>query len=111
MVGEAYMDLLVATLTEHEKALDLIADKLEKIVAKLNLIHIEPRKPGDWIDQAQRKFERITQPKLNDEPSEEIFADAVGRALSTMPEDYQVKIEKIRHTAYIKVTWTEPKDP
>jgi len=47
----SYLDLLITTLMEHEKNLDAIVEKMEKILEELKTIRSEPSpKPEKTID-------------------------------------------------------------
>lgn len=87
--GTAVLDMLVTTLMEHEKDLDMIVDKLERIVAKLNRVQI-----------------LATRSQI--EGTETDFMEVVGETLMKLPKGYSFSIPKVTHTAYVKVTWTEP---
>jgi len=88
--GTAFLDLLIGALMEHEKTLDTLANKLEKIVLSLEKIAKERKKAGD-------------------EPERDIddFTDRVCEHLMRLPKGLNFSILKVTHTAYVKITETE----
>jgi len=111
--GTALLDLLITTLMEHEKAMDRLAGKLEKIVANLNKISKqvdlkEPiqtdlsRKNPSWIERTKSALEEH-KGKTDD------FTDRIREHLVRLPSGLNFSIPKVTHTAYVKITETDLK--
>jgi len=79
----SYLDLLITTLAEHEKTLDSLVNKLEKIAE--NLKTLEP-----------------------DEDDITDFNDKVQQTLQRLPKGYNYRVPKVVHKAFVEITWTEP---
>jgi len=79
-----YLDLLIGVLEEHEKALDLIVEKLEKVIAKVNKT---PDRTGT--------------------PEERGFVDVIGETLMQLPKGYTFNIKEIRTMANVEISLEE----
>jgi len=91
--GTAFLDLLIETLREHEKSLDNVLGRLEKIL------------------ETVKRTEKQNMPKefvVDVKATEEEFTDTVADFLMHLPKGYNFEIPKIGHTAYVKITYTEP---
>jgi len=86
---KAFLDLLISTLMEHEKKLDAIAAELERIVNNPLLIALAESKEPE-----------------KEEPDME-FKVKLDEFMSKIPEGLNYEISRIKHSAYIKVTYDE----
>jgi len=91
-VDEARMDaidLLVNVLREHEKKLDDIAGRFEKLLNALVLTKKTSERSG--------KVEEVSN-----------FTKQVKEFLTRLPKGFDFEIPKVTHTAYVKIIYVEP---
>lgn len=89
----AVLDLLIATLKEHEKTLDTLIRRLEEAE----------------FECFKRAGDSSVPIIFNPEPQEEDFLEKLEGFLMNVPEDWSFEVPKIEHTAHITVTYVEPK--
>ena len=86
----SYLDLLVTTLTEQEKTLSALVDKLEKIANKLSNIQVSTKTESREVEIQ--------------------FGENIIEIFNRLPEGYQFVIQRFGHKVVIEITKTKAEE-